>query len=98
MKRQVTLFDAALIFTVIGLLLYGVFILADYSSNLQRKVIAIDQVCIVTEVEFHQMGSISVAQLDPEWKVKTTCGYTYTLRRPVNPGDTIRVRILKYNN
>ena len=54
-----------------------------------------NKICIVTQVEFHQVGSISVAQLDPEWKVTTDCGETYTYRREVKIGDTIRIKILK---
>lgn len=57
-----------------------------------------NKICIITQVEFHQVGSISVAQLDPEWKVTTDCGETYTYRREVKIGDTVRIKILKLRN
>jgi hypothetical protein len=57
-----------------------------------------NKICIVTQVEFRQVGSISVAQLDNEWKVTTDCGQTYTYRREVKIGDTIRIKILTLKN
>ena len=62
------------------------------------KVSEENKICIVTQVEFHQVGSISVAQLDNEWKVTTDCGQTYTYRREVKIGDTIRIKILTLKN
>jgi hypothetical protein len=85
-------------FLLFAALVYGVFLLVKYKGTLKYKPIEIDETCIVTEVEFYQIGSISIAQLDPEWRIKTSCGYAYTLRRPVNLGDTIRVKILKYRD
>jgi hypothetical protein len=57
-----------------------------------------NKVCIVTQVEYHQIGSSSVAQLDGEWRATTDCGETYTYRREVKVGDTIRIKILKLKN
>jgi hypothetical protein len=57
-----------------------------------------NKICIVTQVQFHQIGSISVAQLDNEWRVTTDCGETYTYRREVKVGDTVRIKILTLKN
>ena len=96
MKKLKSFSKGLLIGILIGGLLYGIFALVKYQNALKLQVMEIDQVCIVTEVEFYQIGSISVAQLDPEWKVKTSCGYNYTLRYPAKLGDTIHVKILRY--
>jgi hypothetical protein len=98
MKKIKSILNGALVLSLLGGLIYAIFWLANYSRELKKRVIKIEQICIVTQVEFYQIGSISVAQLDPEWKVKTSCGYTYTLRRKVEPGDTIRVQIIKYRD
>lgn len=47
--------------------------------------------CTITEVTYHPIGSISVAQVDPKWKVKTDCNLEMSLRRPVSIGDTITI-------
>lgn len=51
---------------------------------------------VVTEVEFHPSGYISVAQIDPEWRVKTDKGITMTSRHQFKIGDTIIVKTIKY--
>jgi len=57
-----------------------------------------NKICIITQVEYHQIGSSSVAQLDGEWRATTDCGEVYTYRREVKVGDTIRIKILKLKN
>jgi len=52
--------------------------------------------CIVTEVEFFQIGQRHTLQIDPEWKVKTDCGNRFTIHRPIRVGDTIQIKIVKY--
>jgi hypothetical protein len=36
--------------------------------------------------------------MDDEWKVTTDCGETFTYRREIKVGDTIRIKILKLQN
>ena len=52
--------------------------------------------CVVTEVEFFQIGQRHTLQLDPEWKVKTDCGTRFTAHRPFRVGDTIQIKMIKY--
>lgn len=47
--------------------------------------------CTITEVAYHPIGSISVAQVDPVWKVKTDCNIEMSFRREVVVGDTITI-------
>ncbi len=47
--------------------------------------------CAITEVTYHPIGSISVAQVDPVWKVKTDCNIEMSFRRQVSVGDTITI-------
>jgi hypothetical protein len=54
--------------------------------------------CIVTQVEYHCIGSISVALMNEEWRATTDCGEVYTYRREVKVGDTVRIKILKLKN
>ena len=51
---------------------------------------------VVTQVEFHPTGYISVAQIDPEWRVKTDKGYVITSRHHLKIGDTVVIKIIKY--
>jgi hypothetical protein len=57
-----------------------------------------NKTCIVVQVQFHQINSKSTFQLDPEWRATTDCGETYTYRREVKVGDTIRIKILTLQN
>jgi hypothetical protein len=51
---------------------------------------------VVTHVEFHPIGYISVAQIDPEWRIKTSDGYVITSRHQFKIGDTIVIKTIKY--
>jgi hypothetical protein len=51
---------------------------------------------VVTEVEYQPSGSISVAQIDPIWHVKTSNGLTITSRHRFVLGDTIIIKKVKY--
>ena len=86
---------------IAAVLTVGLIVFAAYKAKsylFPVKVAEENRICIVTQVEFRQVGSISVAQLDPEWKVTTDCGETFTYRREVKVGDTIRIKILKLQN
>ena len=47
--------------------------------------------CVITEVTYYPIGSISVAQVDPTWKAKTDCNIEMSFRRPIEVGDTITI-------
>lgn len=51
---------------------------------------------VVTDVEFHPSGYVSVAQIDPEWKVKTNNGLTITSRHHFAIGDTLIIKKVKF--
>jgi hypothetical protein len=81
---------------IIALVVFGLYKANTYIFPV--KVEEENRICLVTQVEFRQVGTTSVAQLDPEWKVTTDCGETFTYRREVKIGDTIRIKILKLKN
>lgn len=72
--------------------LVALFLFASCStpSNSPRKVSQTP--CIITEVEHYGTGQRHTLQIDPEWKITTSCGSTHTLHRPVNVGDTLLIK------
>jgi hypothetical protein len=56
----------------------------------------IEKDCVITEVEYFQIGQKHTLQIDPEWRVKTDCGTTYTVRKAMRVGDTVQIKIVKY--
>jgi hypothetical protein len=84
-----------------AILLVALIVFAGYKAKsylFPIKVSEENKICIVTQVEFHRVGSVSVAQVDDEWKATTDCGETYTYRREVKVGDTVIIKILKHKN
>ena len=47
--------------------------------------------CVVTQVEYYPIGSISTVQVDPLWKAKTSCNFDFSSRKPIAIGDTITI-------
>jgi len=45
-------------------------------------------------VKYLPPGTISVAQIDPIWEVKTDCGGNYTSKKQVSVNDTFKYKIL----
>jgi hypothetical protein len=62
-------------------------VFASCASNFRDE----STVCVVTEVTYYPIGSISVAQVDPKWKIKTDCNLEMSMRRSVSVGDTITI-------
>ena len=96
MKKTIRIISIILAWVAVLLLGFGIYKLAKYSNGLKHQVEEITLDCTITEIEYWQPGRKSVAQLDPEWKVKTSCGRVYTLRYKVEPGDTIHIKILRF--
>lgn len=48
--------------------------------------------CVVTNVEYYSTGQRHTLQIDPEWKITTSCGSSHTLHHPVNVGDTLLIK------
>lgn len=51
---------------------------------------AIHHVCVVDSVKFYGIGQKHTLQFDPMWVAYTACG-TFSMKRPVKEGDSIRV-------
>ena len=84
-----------------AILLVALIVFAGYKAKSLLFPVTVSEenkICIVTQVEFHRVGSVSVAQVDDEWKATTDCGEVYTYRREVKVGDTVRIKILKLKN
>lgn len=94
MFKEALKFLGFIAFVVITVL--GAFTIRDYFYP--AKVNEENKICIITQVEYHQIGSSSVVQLNNEWRATTDCGGTYTFRKEVKVGDTIRIKILKLQN
>lgn len=96
MEKTKDIFSSIAGLLIIFLIAVGAYKFIQYKRNVKTQVETIERICIITEVEYWQPGRKSVAQLDPEWKVKTSCGYVHTLRYKVEPGDTIKIKIIKF--
>lgn len=54
--------------------------------------------CVITEVEHYGTGQRHTLQIDPEWKITTSCGSTHTLHRPVSVGDTLLIKTVYFKD
>ncbi len=77
-------------------LLFSTFILALLELGCNKAPTeTIDEYCVVTEVTYYRIGQMHALQIDPEWKIKTSCGTAHTSRRPMGVGDTIIHRVIR---
>lgn len=54
--------------------------------------------CVVTEVKYYPIGSISTVQVDPIWRAKTDCNFEIGSRKQLSIGDTITIIKRKFIN
>jgi hypothetical protein len=54
--------------------------------------------CIVTDVEYFEIGKRHTLQTSPEWKIKTSCGMVHVFRYHINVGDTLLIKKIYINN
>lgn len=80
------------VYFIIGL----IFTLAAFGCETRTVAEVTEETCIVTEVEFFQIGQRNTLQIDPEWRVKLDCGRIYTSRKAMRVGDSVQIKIVKY--
>ena len=77
-------------------LLFSTFILSLLGLGCNRTPPkTVDEYCVVTEVTYYRSGQRHTLQIDPEWKIKTSCGTAHTSRQPISVGDTIIHRVIR---
>jgi hypothetical protein len=73
-----------------------IFTIAALGCESPKVAEVIEKDCVVTEVEYFQIGQKHTLQIDPEWRIKTNCGTTHTSRKAMRVGDTVQIKIVKY--
>ena len=73
-----------------------IFTIAALGCESPKVAEVIEKDCVVTEVEYFQIGQKHTLQIDPEWRIKTDCGTTHTSRKAMRVGDTVQIKIVKY--
>jgi hypothetical protein len=73
-----------------------IFTLAAFGCESPKVAEVIEKDCVITEVEYFQIGQKHTLQIDPEWRVTTDCGTTHTSRQAMRVGDTVQIKIVKY--
>jgi len=69
-------------------------ILTSCVSNTATK--ASFKKCIITDVKYYASGERHTLQIDPEWKITTSCNMKCTLHHKVSVGDTLLIKTVHY--
>ena len=91
-KRLIEVIVAAILGTIVIFLIRFIINLPPFPVRIET----FNEKDAVVEVEYYQIQQSNVAQIDPEWRVRTEHGYHYTSSKMIRVGDSIDIKIIRY--